>query len=63
LNLIDTFIGTDFQLQLIGGGPLENEVLRSIKDQPNISYLGFKKGQKYFPDSQSTGTTRTIDLF
>jgi glycosyltransferase involved in cell wall biosynthesis len=49
LNLIDTFIGTDFQLQLIGGGPLENEVLRSIKNQPNISYLGFKKRSEILP--------------
>ncbi|MGJ1406600.1 glycosyltransferase family 4 protein [Sphingobacterium siyangense] len=49
LNLIDTFIGTDFQLQLIGGGPLENEVLRRIKDQPNISYLGFKKRSEILP--------------
>lgn len=49
LNLIDAFIGLDFQLQIIGGGPLEDEVIRRIKDQPNISYLGFKKRTEILP--------------
>ncbi|WP_312335544.1 glycosyltransferase family 4 protein [Sphingobacterium sp.] len=49
LNLIDAFTSTDFQLQIIGGGPLEEEVIRRIKDQPNISYLGFKKRTEILP--------------
>ncbi|WP_293883717.1 MULTISPECIES: glycosyltransferase family 4 protein [unclassified Sphingobacterium] len=49
LNLIDAFIGTDFKLQIIGGGPLEAVVNRRIKGQPNISYLGFKKRDEILP--------------
>lgn len=49
LNLIDAFIGTDFHLQIIGGGPLENEVVQKIADHPNISYLGFKSRTEILP--------------
>ena len=49
LNLIDAFIGTNFQLQIIGGGPLEDEVIRCIRHQPNISYLGFKQRSEILP--------------
>ncbi|WP_333866092.1 glycosyltransferase family 4 protein [Sphingobacterium sp.] len=49
LNLIDAFIGTNFQLHIIGGGPLEDEVIQRIKDQPNIFYLGFKKRTEILP--------------
>ncbi len=49
LNLIDAFIASDFKLQIIGGGPLEEVVNRRVKGQPNISYLGFKKRDEILP--------------
>jgi len=39
--LLEVFTKTDKKLKIIGTGPLENEVHKSVSTNPNIEYLGF----------------------
>jgi len=38
--LLEAFAGTEFRLQIVGDGPLRNEVMRAVRTSPNITYLG-----------------------
>ncbi len=49
LNLIEAIKGTDLELQIIGGGPLAEEVKNRINGHPNIVYLGFKPRADILP--------------
>ncbi|WP_104383909.1 glycosyltransferase family 4 protein [Sphingobacterium sp. HMA12] len=49
LNLIESVKGTNLELRIIGGGPLEEEVVKGIRDYANISYLGFKPRTEILP--------------
>ncbi|WP_293941148.1 MULTISPECIES: glycosyltransferase family 4 protein [unclassified Sphingobacterium] len=49
LQLIESVKGTGLELRIIGGGPLEEEVVKSISGHSNISYLGFKPRSEILP--------------
>jgi len=49
LQLIESVKGTGLELRIIGGGPLEEEVVKSIIGHSNISYLGFKPRGEILP--------------
>ena len=38
--LLEAFTGTDLRLQLVGDGPLRNDVVAAAQTSPNITYLG-----------------------
>ncbi len=38
--LLDTFAGTDYELRVVGDGPLRGKVVETSQRHPNITYLG-----------------------
>lgn len=40
--LLDAFVGSEYSLDIIGGGPLENKVQALASEHGNIDYLGFQ---------------------
>lgn len=46
MTLINAINKTDFQLIVIGKGPLEQKILSLIKEKSNIQLLGFKTGEE-----------------
>lgn len=49
LQLIESVKGTRLELRIIGGGPLEEDIVKSISGHSNISYLGFKSRAEILP--------------
>jgi glycosyltransferase involved in cell wall biosynthesis len=45
ITLINSIIGTKYNLKIVGSGPLEMDILKIIKSHINIEFLGFKSGE------------------